>query len=297
MLGELAALGAALSWTVSAVLYRDALEKTEPLSANIIRLASTSVLLIILVLAGGRFCVLLNLSLHAVVLAYISGIIGLGFGDTLYMKSLKLVGVARAVPVTCTYPLFNLIWAAFLLNEKIKASVVIGAAAIVLGIWFLSRRDEKRLSVLEKENLILGVAIALLTAIFWSISITMVNLAVKETVGFEQALAINIIRTAGSGASLLAVALLIKRNPDFRKMQMKTFMSLVSGGMVAIGLGWLLLTYSLTETTEAQAVPISSTTPLFSTLSAMILLHEKVTVENIIGSIAIVTGIFLIFTV
>ncbi|MEM3596678.1 MAG: DMT family transporter [Candidatus Bathyarchaeia archaeon] len=296
MFGELAALGAALSWTVSAVMYKEALEKTKPISANIVRLASTSAILIAFTFAVGKFWVLMDLPLEAIVMACISGIIGLGFGDTLYMKSLKLVGVARAVPITCTYPLFNLLWATFFENESITLTIVLGAFAIVFGIWLLSQKGKEGVKVSEKRTLIIGVASALLTAIFWSISIAMINMAVRENPELEHALAINIIRTTAIAASLLILAPIIDREHGFIKMQKKTFAALIFGGLVALGLGWFFLTYSFTQTTESQAVPISSTTPLFSTLSAIIFLHEKVTILDVAGSIIIVTGIFLIFT-
>ncbi|MEM2105907.1 MAG: DMT family transporter [Candidatus Bathyarchaeia archaeon] len=295
MLGELAALGAALSWAVSAVVYREALEKTKPISANIVRLASTSVILIAFTFAVGKFWVLMDLPPEVVAMACISGIIGLGFGDTLYMKSLKLVGVARAVPITCTYPLFNLLWETLLANEPITTPIVLGALAIVFGIWLLSQKGKEDTETLERKTLVIGVVSALLTAIIWSISITMINLAVKETPDLEHALAINITRTTAIAASLLALAPIIDREHGFLKMQKKTFAMLVFGGLVALGIGWFFLTYSFTQTTGAQAVPISSTTPLFSTLSAIVFLHEKVTIRDAAGSIIIVAGIFLIF--
>lgn len=101
MIGEIAALGAALSWTVSALLYRKALQKAKPISANVVRLSCTSALLILFLIVVGKFGVLTSLPFNVVVLACVSGIVGLGFGDTLYMTSLKLIGVARAVPLTC----------------------------------------------------------------------------------------------------------------------------------------------------------------------------------------------------
>jgi drug/metabolite transporter (DMT)-like permease len=183
----------------------------------------------------------------------------------------------------------------FLANETVTTPIVLGALAIVFGIWLLSQREKESINALEKKTLVIGVVFALLTAIVWSISITMVNITVKETPNMEQALAINVIRTTGITALLLALAPVVDREHGFLKMQRKTFATLAFGGIVALGLGWSLLTYSFTQTTEAQAVPISSTTPLFSTLSATILLHEKVTIRDVVGSIAIVAGIFLVF--
>ena len=298
MMGELAALGAAICWTVSAILYKEALLKTKPVSANIVRLVCTSIILVACLAIIGKFGVLMNLPAYAVVLACVSGIIGLGFGDTLYMMSLKLIGVARAVPITCVYPLFNLLWAVFLVEEPITLSVILGAVTIVFGIWLLRQETDVGRAETEKKILVKGVAYALATAVMWSVSITMIDMAVTlpETSSLDHALAINTIRVAAIAVSLLVSAPIIDRGFGFLKMQRKTLAALIFGGIVALGLGWFFLTYSFTNTSESRAVPISSTTPLFSTLSGIVFLHEKVTARNAVGSIMIVVGIFLIFT-
>jgi DME family drug/metabolite transporter len=295
MIGELAALGAALSWTVSAMLYRKALSEAKPFAANILRLACTSAILLMFLILIGKSGVLTSLPADIVVLASVSGIIGLGFGDTLYMISLKLVGVARAVPITCTYPLFNLLWAVLLAREPITVSSIFGAATIVIGIWLLSREDEKGIERVQKKILMRGFVLALATAIMWSVSITMINMAVKDAQTLDQALVVNTIRVAAIAVFLLVSTIVVRRDLGFLKVPRKTLVELVAGGIVALGLGWFFLTYSFVEILESRAVPISSTTPLFSTFAGIALLREKVTMKTAVGSMIIVTGIFLIF--
>jgi len=294
MIGELAALGAAISWTISAMLYRKALSETKPISANIIRLTCTGAILLVFVVVFGKFGVLTSLPTDIVVLASVSGIVGLGIGDTLYMMSLKAIGVARAVPITCTYPLFSLLWEVFLIGKP-PLPVTLGATTIVLGILLVSRESERNRVEMQRRILLMGVAFALATAVAWSISITMINVAVKETPNLDHALAINIIRVAAIAISLLALSPLIDKGSNFRKTNRKTLATLIAGGIVALGFEWFLLTYSFTEIAGSRAVPISSTTPLFSTLVSIVLLHEEVTAKNALGSIIIVIGIFLIF--
>ncbi len=295
MIGELAALGAAVSWTISALLYRKALSEAKPVSSNIVRLTLTSLILLLFLVAVGKVQVLASLPADAAILAGISGVIGLGLGDTLYLISLKRIGVARAVPITCTYPLFNLLWAIFLEGEPVTFSVVAGASVIVLGIWFLSQEEETKKAGIERRVLIKSMVVALTTALLWSISITMINMAARSAPGVEQALAINTLRVTIIGAILLVSSFVIDRNLGFLKMQRRTVITLIAGGIVALGLGWFLLAFSFTDTLESRAVPISSTTPLFSTMAGIVLLHEKVTVKNILGSMLIVGGICLIF--
>ena len=298
MIGELAALGAAICWTVSAIFYKKALLKAKPVSANIVRCVCTSLVLVVCLAVIGKFGALMSLPADAVSLACASGIIGLGFGDTLYMVSLKLIGVARAVPITCIYPMFNLLWTIFLVGETVTLQVVLGAVTIVLGIWLLSQGKETGLAEKQKKVVVKGMASAVATAVMWSISITMINMAVNETGTLDNALTINTIRVTAIAVSLLASAPMIDRDLDFLKMQKKTLIALIAGGVVALGLGWFLLTYSFAiNTPESRVVPISSTTPLFSTLVGIVLLHERVTARNVLGSIVIVIGIFLIFAV
>jgi DME family drug/metabolite transporter len=293
MIGELAALGAAISWTISALFYRKALSEAKPVSSNIVRLTLTSLILLLFLAAAGKIQVLTSLPADAAILASISGLIGLGLGDTFYLISLKRIGVARAVPITCTYPLFNILLAIFLEGEQVTLSVVAGASVIVLGVWLLSQEEKK--AGIERRVLIRSTILALAAALLWSISIMMINMAAKLAPGIDQALAINTLRVTGIGAVLLASSFVIDRDLGFLKMQRKTVITLVAGGIVALGLGWFFLTFSFTDTLESRAVPISSTTPLFSTIAGIVLLHEKVTLKNILGSVLVVGGICLIF--
>jgi DME family drug/metabolite transporter len=294
MMGEFAALGAAVSWAVSALLYRKALSETKPVSANIIRLTLTSVVLFFFLVAAGLIGVLTKLPMSVVVFAGVSGVIGLGFGDTLYMVSLKMIGVARAVPVTCTYPLFNLLWVALFAGEPVTWSVALGAVVIVLGVWLLSL-EQKGDAGVKKNVLGKGLAVALATALLWSVSIAMMGLAVKETPNLDDAFAINAVRVFTIAISFAVSAPLVDRSLGFLKVNKRTVVTLIAGGIVALGLGWFLLNYSFIDTLQSRAVPISSATPLFSTLAGVLLLHEKVNAKIVLGSMMIVGGIFMIF--
>jgi uncharacterized membrane protein len=295
MIGELAALGAAISWTVSALFYGKALQQAKPISANIIRLTLTGSILLLFLVILGKLTFLTGLPTGVVVISAVSGIIGLGLGDTLYMVSLSRIGVARAVPITCVYPLFSLVWAVFFVGEPITWAVVLGAVVIVGGIWFLGQGTRASEVDTKKKSLVIGMIFALLTAIVWSISIAMMDIAVRETPDLDHALAINTMRVIAIAAFLFAASPLLDRKLGFLKVPKKTVVALVAGGVVALGLGWFFLAYSFVEIAQSRAVPISSTTPLFSTLASVFLLREKITARTAVGSMMIVVGIFLIF--
>jgi drug/metabolite transporter (DMT)-like permease len=238
---------------------------------------------------------LTSIPMQLFVLALISGIIGLGVGDTLYLISLKSIGVSRAVPLTCIYPLFSLVWAVLVFGEQITVTVALGAIVIVLGVLFLSRSSQA--DAREGRKALFGVLIAISTALLWSVSISLMNLAVKEAPDLDNAFIVSVVRVATIGGLMLAVSPIIDRRMGFLRMGRKTAAASIVGGVFALGVGWFLLSYSFTLTSQAISVPISSTTPLFSTLAAVLLLREKATVRNSLGSIMIVLGIFLLFLV
>jgi DME family drug/metabolite transporter len=299
MLGELAALGAAVSWAVAPMLYRKALLKTNPISANIVRCVSNAAVLLVILLATGRGGVLASLPLEVMILVAVSGLIGLGLGDTLYMIGLKSVGVAKAVPLASTYPLFSLLWAILLLGEPVALPAVFGAVAILFGIWLLSREKENSVAGTQTKALFKGVAASLGTAVVWSISLTLMDAALKlsSASSLDVNFAILTLRLAPLAGVMLAFSSVLDKKRGFLKMKRRTLIELCAGGLVANGVGWLLMNISLLNIMESQAIPISSTSPLFSTLASFALLNEKVTAKTALGGIVIVAGIFLIFMI
>jgi drug/metabolite transporter (DMT)-like permease len=115
--------------------------------------------------------------------------------------------------------------------------------------------------------------------------------------GLETNYAVVTVRIAGMALVMLALAPLLDREHGFLKLGWKTILLLCVAGLVANGLGWLLMNYSFLNIAEAQAVPISSTTPLFSTLAGFAFFHEKMTRDNVLGAVLIVVGVILIFIV
>jgi drug/metabolite transporter (DMT)-like permease len=223
----------------------------------------------------------------------------LGIGDTLYMIGLNSVGVARAVPLAAAYPLFSLVWATFLLGEPVTATAVLGAFVILLGIWLLSK--EKNEGAVESKGKLAfrGVIASLAAAVAWSVSITLMNVAVTVTnvSSIDANYAVVTTRIAAIAVFMLALSPVLDRERAFLKAKRSTLIELCVGGLVANAVGWLLMNYSFLNILEAQAVPISSTTPLFSAIAGFALFHEKMTVSNTLGAIVVVAGIFLIFVV
>jgi len=297
MIGELAALAAAIGWAFSSVSYRKALSNTSPFQANAIRSISAGVLMLVFCVALGKIGSLVNLPLSVALVAGLSGIISLVVGDTLYMFSLKHLSVSRVVPIGSTYPLFNILIAVILKGEEITAFIIVGALSIVFGIWLISRQEKNALNNSHTKTMTKALIATLSAAAMWAVSMTLMNDAVTnlETSTLDDAFAINIIRVLATSILLLAVSPFADRRLKFLKTPKKVWLVLVLSGLVSLGLAWFLLAFSFLYIKESVAVPISSTTPLFSTIAGIILLKEPITKQIAFGSIIIVLGTFLLF--
>jgi len=297
MIGELAALAAAIGWAFSSVSYRKALSNTSPFQANAIRSISAGVLMLVFCVALGKIGSLVNLPLSVALVAGLSGIISLVVGDTLYMFSLKHLSVSRVVPIGSTYPLFNILIAVILKGEEITAFIIVGALSIVFGIWLISRQEKNALNNSHTKTMTKALIATLSAAAMWAVSMTLMNDAVTnlETSTLDDAFAINIIRVLATSILLLAVSPFADRRLKFLKTPKKVWLVLVLSGLVSLGLAWFLLAFSFLYIKESVAVPISSTTPLFSTIAGIVLLKEPITKQIAFGSIIIVLGTFLLF--
>jgi DME family drug/metabolite transporter len=299
MIGELAALGAAISWAIAPILYRKALSNTKPISANIVRCAANAAVLLVVLAVFGLGDILAGLPLWVLAAVIVSGVLGLGIGDTLYMFGLKSIGISRAVPLASSYPLFSLVWSVFLLGQPLSLTALAGAAVILVGIWLLSSQKIPEESAVRGRKVWLGAAMCLGTALVWSISLMLMDLAVTSSTvtGLSANYAVVTLRIVSVALFLLVLAPFLDRNRGFLKIKPRTIVLLCIGGLVANGLGWLLMNYSFLNISEAQAVPISSTSPLFATLAGFLFFQEKASAKTVLGAVAIVVGIVLIFIV
>jgi drug/metabolite transporter, DME family len=298
MIGELAALGAAVSWAIAPMLYRNALVNTNPISANIMRCVTNGIVLTVFLVAFGLSGTLVSLPPWVLIFTVISGVIGLGVADTLYMWGIKILGVSRAVPLASTFPLFGLIWATWLLGQPLSVITLTGAAIILLGIWLLSRKNHAETTNNKGKLVLLGVIASLGTAVIWSISLTMMNMVVSSGVfGLDTNYAIVTLRIASIAVLLTVFSPFIDKGHGFLKISKKVIVLLCAGGLIANGLGWLLMNYSFLCTSETAAVTISSTSPLFAALAGFLFFREKATLLQILGVISVVAGIILIIIV
>jgi len=279
-IGVAASLGAALCWTATAALLKICSSTVQPLLANAVRVVAAAAGSMLLVLITGEVSELLTLNLTAFIAALSAGLLGIILGDTLYIYALKWVGVARVMPVANTYPLFSTLGAFLFLGEKITRPIMIGALVIVFGLWFISPKGEGKDGFTVKS-----FSLTLLCAILWGGGILLLGYALN----YYSVVALNAIRLPF--LSLILILFAYSRGYNPIKLDKRTAAVLASAGILGLTIGNILLLVGMDSIGVARAVPLSSTSPLFSTIVGRIFLHEKVGLRVYLSAALIVLGI------
>ncbi len=136
-LGEILSLLAALVWAVSVVLFRLSGRKLPPLSLNFFK-NIVAACLFLLTLAIARQSLLREAPVLDYALLALSGVLGITIADTLFFKSLNLVGAGLSQIVTLSYAPFVIFFTFVFLGERLTLGDIGGAVLILLGIMLSS---------------------------------------------------------------------------------------------------------------------------------------------------------------
>lgn len=162
-IGEIAALTAALLWAVSSVIYSRLGLKIPPLQLNLYKgIIAIAFILLTLSIQGAAFT---NLSFSTIALLSLSGIIGIGLGDTAYFAALNSLGARRTLLLETASPPMGALLALIFIGEQLSPSVWCGILLTIIGIaWVISERNSVDAISVSRQGIIWGILAAIAQA-------------------------------------------------------------------------------------------------------------------------------------
>jgi drug/metabolite transporter (DMT)-like permease len=141
--GELAAVGTAACWAVSAVAFEAAGRRIGAMVVNVLRLALALVILAAYgAVVHGRAWPT-DASGEAWLWLGLSGIAGFTFGDLCLFRAFVLIGARLSALLMATAPLFTVVLGWLWLGERLELPQVVGVACTVSGV-LLAIADRRR---------------------------------------------------------------------------------------------------------------------------------------------------------
>ncbi len=271
MMDDVLAIFSAFCWALNGAVYKIGLRYGDVLSANFVRVTLTSFGFLLIMFAKGElFNVIdtINFKISCMIIA--SAVFAFFLGDSLYMEAIRRCGVSKAVPLSSTFPLFVALWDV-LVYGFVEPKVVLGAVLIVVAIFLVAENG-------GSESF--GEHLAILAAIFWSLSIMLV----KELTHYLPAEAIAGLRFAV--VSILTVPFLALRGFGIGRECLK-WMSISSLILLAGNYSFVL---ALSMAPASKVSTLSSIYPIIAELFAL-KLRERVTLRMIFGTFLGVAGV------
>jgi drug/metabolite transporter (DMT)-like permease len=215
-------------------------------------------------------------------------------GDYFYMASIEAMGVSFSVAVVSTYPLITIATSAIWLREPLSLVLILGAVIIVLGLNFI------RMGYSDREtgpSLRKGFFLAATAAFLWGVSDTMIRWTILET-GVDS-LTFNLWRSL----AFLPLAWGTWIFSSFKKPAGKSLLEtvgfrrgaeLVFVGMLSLAIAGTFVNLALADAPASLVIPLTATSPLLSTLLAVLFFREGVTRGQWAGILLIVIGSALV---
>ena len=146
-IGEIASLGVAVCWTMSALYFEKAGHKVGSLSVNIIRIFLAVIFLgITLVLTGNSFFPT-DATFENWFWLGLSGVVGFFIGDLLLFQSYVVIGSRTSQLVMSLAPMLTAIIGWFFLSEILSLQSIIGIVVSVSGIMIAIAGKRLKLNI------------------------------------------------------------------------------------------------------------------------------------------------------
>jgi drug/metabolite transporter (DMT)-like permease len=287
LIGIVAALTSAASWALGSILFKKIGEKVSPFGMTLSKGILGIVLLGFAYAANGFEFV----SFNAAGMLFVSGVIGIAIGDTLFFASLQDLGPKVQIIFFMMGQVMTAMLGLLILKEMPLMLQWIGIIITLLGavtvLW------KKIFSSAEnKKTGLRGVVFGLLAMFCFSFSLIIAKHAMKDITPLS---AVFIRMTAGTIGILIYG--LIKRkvrawlNP-FHDLKMAAFF-FVSVCIVTFG-GFWLSHVSIKFLDVAVAYTLGATEPLFVLPLALIILKERITLTEFVGAVLTACGVIII---
>lgn len=292
--GEIAALVAALLWTISSMLWGQIGISAFVLNACKNVIGCLFILIHIAVI--GIFAGSVSFTTSPVAWGWLSlsGLIGIVIGDTFYFRSLQILGPRRALLIACGSPLFATVLQFLFLSEPLGGTIVLGIVLTVFGVGTVisDRRADVESPGLLPGTFKAGIILGVLSSICQAVGGLFSTLGMRDDCG---ALEATMIRLLFAGVATVFILLSQKETRKslgkaFRYEYLKWIVPATAIG-TWLGIWCSQLAYKGADLAVAQT--LMSTCPLFAIPIVWMVFGHKATRIAIVGTTIAVFGVWL----
>ena len=288
--GEFYSLACALVWAVAVILFKKSGESLAPVPLNLFKNVVGLVLMLatVLVSSGTAWP---DIPPDVVLLAFLSGFLGIGLGDTLYFRALNAIGASRMAVAQTLYSPFVIVLSSLFLAERMGPLQLLGVGCVLGGI-FLVHDVPGGAAGVDLRRVRHGLPLAGLSVFLMAIGIVIAK-PLLERYDFFWMVTLRIV--GGTLGLLLFTA--AQRNvatvfAAFRTV--RHWPAVIVGSVLGTYVSMLLWLAGYKYTQASIAAVLNETTAVFMLGLAAVFLGDRLRPVQWAGSAVAVAGVFFV---
>jgi len=291
-LGEFYALACALVWAFAVILFRKSGETFPPLALNLFRSTLSCVLFVVtLMIMGTPLWGQAPLMDYLILIA--SGLIAIAIADTLFHASLNRVGAGINAIVDLLYSPFIILFAYFMLGERLGLSQFLGMGLVLSGVLVSTRVRAPQGS--SRRDLGVGILLGAFAMAFLSFGIVLA----KPVLERSDVVWATAVRQFGSLLGLVPAALMSRSRGRlfsiFRPQAAWKFS--IPGTVLGSYLALMLWVAGMKFNTAGKASILNQTSTIYLLLFASLFLKEPFTRKKFLAVGLALAGVLLVLDV
>ncbi|MFX0092134.1 MAG: GRP family sugar transporter [Candidatus Hodarchaeota archaeon] len=297
-LGEVAALLGACLFGLANIIYRSQRAEADVTTITTYKTWGAAVFFLGLVILLSLIADVLSMSSSTFFLLSLSVIVGLAFGDLIYLKGQELAGVSRAFPVAMSFPLVTYILELIVFREPFQLNKGLGILIIILGVIFIGRSSIEADNPEEPDQKIslnpmsdkIGLLLAGLAALLWSVGALILKLGLEDS----DPIVATFVRATVASVLLVPLFLFSYHKRGHSLPSRRATILILIAGFFGMTLGAFFYVVAVKFSGASTAAALSATSPVFTVPLAMIFLKEKANFIVILGTLLSVVGVVIL---
>lgn len=285
-LGIIGGLGTGLVWATISILVRSLSGVIPPIAITAIRSVAGGTFVLLVAVAAGYGAEIVGMPMWMVVTLWVSMLIAMGVGDTLFFRSMDYLGITRALTLSMLNPLLTSLIGIGLLGEQVTPLRAAGIALVLGGLVLIvsgKRTDEK-----QRRHAGRGIQIVFTAACCWACAAILMKPVLQQT----SVIAAAAVRIPAAGVFLWLTPFTRGVMPIVRKST-RAERARLAAICALSGLGALCFTTGIKYGGVAVGNVLASTAPLFTLPFELWVLRSPQSIQTTLGALVTLGGIAL----
>ena len=296
-MGEICSLLSAIFWALAIIIFKKIGDRVSPMVINPVKsIIGLSLFILTCLIMGVPLMPNSQFSNTDLLILSISGIIGIGIADIIFLHSLNILGAGISAIVDTVYSPFVILFAFILLGESLTFTQLIGGALIIGSVLYASTKiqnipvDRKRF----KQGILYGIGSIAMMALGIVMIKPILN-TVSDNVGLQLWIAgYRLVSGVLVSGSIMLIANR-KQNILGALRDRTLWLPLIVSSVLAAYLGIAMWVMGMSMTTASISSILNQTATIFILIFAWIFLGEPLTKRRILSIVVAMCGAYLVF--